>query len=525
VNRRLTKYLALMGTAVLAAMAAACGGGGGVTPPPTPPSGPYSLTSLNGTYAFVLSGQDGGGFFTRVGSFTANGSGSITGGVQDFNSGLIPGATTLAITGGSYTINTNGKGTISLIDSAETIQVSVVLTSTNAGLITQTDGSATGSGNFTAQDTSTFSGYPNNVNGPYVFDYSGVDPNGAGESIIGHMVGNGGGSISAGVVDINDDFTPSGELPITGATFVIDATYGSSFGRGTATLSAGGTTFNYAVYVVSATRLRLMRVDYPAASVGDAVAQTGTIPTTAAGVSGSFVFSLGGSSLSGADVRTGRATFSGGNLSAIMMDDNNSSASGSGNSNPVPIPNGTLSATTYTIDPSGNGRGTMTFTDSKKGTYSFIYYLSSPTQGVIQDVSTGLTSDGSMNAQTGGPFTASATGGNWAFNWSGLSINSNTGILAEEDFVGQYSQDTSGNITGGVDFTELSANEVITGAGITGMLNVTGDGTGRNGYSVTIQSSPTATLNFSAYFIGPNQLTVVGTDTHRVITGTLQRNY
>ncbi len=524
-NRRLTKYLALVGTAVLTVMAAACGGGGSTPAPPAPPSGPYSVASLNGTYAFVLSGQDGGGFFTRAGSFTANGAGSITGGVLDLNSGIVPGSVTVAITGGSYTIDTNGKGTLSLIDSAETVQVSVVLTSTNAGLITQTDGSATASGNFTAQDTSAFAGFPNNIAGPYVFDYSGVDPNGFGESIVGRMISNGGGSLTAGVVDINDDFTPSGELSITGGTFVIDSANGPSFGRGTATLSAGGSTFNYAVYIVSAGRLRVMRTDYPAASIGDAIAQTGTIPTTAAGLTGSFVFSLGGSSLSGADVRTGRATFSGGNLSNILMDDNNSSASGSGNSNPVPIPNGTLSATTYTIDPSGNGRGTMTFTDSKKGTYSFIFYLSSPTQGVIQDVSNGLTSDGSMNAQTGGPFTASATGGNWAFNWSGLSINSKTGILAEEDFVGQYSEDTSGNITGGVDFTELSASEVQIGVAASGMLNITGDGTGRNGYSVTLQTSPTATLNFSAYYINPNQIMVVGTDTHRVITGVLQRNY
>ena len=524
-NRRLTKYLVLVGAAVLTAMAAACGGGGSTPAPPAPPSGPYSAASLNGNYAFVLSGQDQGGFFTRAGSFTANGSGAITGGVQDLNSGIVPGATTLALTGGTYTINTNGKGTLSLIDSAETIQLSVVLTSTSTGLIAETDGFATASGNFTLQDTSAFAAYPNNVNGPYVFDYSGVDPNGAGESIVGHMIGNGGGGLSAGVVDINDDFTPSGELPITGGTFVIDSANGPSFGRGTATLSAGGSTFNYAVYVVNAGRLRVMRTDFPAASIGDAVAQTGTIPTTAAGVTGSFVFSLGGSSLSGSDVRTGRATFSGGNLSNILMDDNSSSASGSGNSNPVPIPNGTLSATTYTIDPSGNGRGTMTFTDSKKGTYSFIYYLSSPTQGVIQDVSNGFTSDGSMMAQTGNPFTASATGGNWAFTWSGLSINSKTGILAEEDFVGQYSQDTSGNVTGSVDFTELSANEVITGAAMSGMLSITGDGTGRNGYSITLQTSPSATLNFSAYFVGPNELFVVGTDTHRVITGTLQRNY
>ena len=156
--------------------------------PPAPPSGPYSVASLNGTYAFVLSGQDGGGFFTRAGSFTANGAGSITGGVQDLNSGIVPGSVTVAITGGSYTIDTNGKGTLSLIDSAETIQFSVVLTSTNAGLITQTDGSATASGNFTAQDTSAFAGFPNNIAGPYVFDYSGVDPNGFGESIVGQMV-------------------------------------------------------------------------------------------------------------------------------------------------------------------------------------------------------------------------------------------------------------------------------------------------------------------------------------------------
>jgi len=132
VNRRLTKYLATLCAGVFAAMAAACGGGGGVTPPPTPPSGPYSTSSLNGTYAFVMSGQDGGGFFTRAGSFTANGSGAISGGVQDYNSGIPGGNVTLAITGGSYTIGTNGKGTISLIDSAETIQFSVVLTSSHA---------------------------------------------------------------------------------------------------------------------------------------------------------------------------------------------------------------------------------------------------------------------------------------------------------------------------------------------------------------------------------------------------------
>ncbi len=46
-----------------------------------------------------------------------------------------------------------------------------------------------------------------------------------------------------------------------------------------------------------------------------------------------------------------------------------------------------------------------------------------------------------MQMQTGNPFTTSAEAGNWGFNWSGQSINGTTGILAEEDFVGQYTQD------------------------------------------------------------------------------------
>jgi hypothetical protein len=42
---------------------------------------------------------------------------------------------------------------------------------------------------------------------------------------------------------------------------------------------------------------------------------------------------------------------------------------------------------------------------------------------------------------------------------------------------------------------------------------------------VTLQTSPTATLNFSAYMIDANTMFVVGTDTHRVIIGTVIRNF
>ena len=534
-SRSIMTYSALFAAIVVAAFTCACGGGNGTitpNPPPPPTAGPYSASSLNGTYAFEMSGQDQGGFFARIGSFAANGAGGITGGVLDLSSGIVPGAITLTITSGSYMIGTNGKGTLSLVDSAgETIGLSIVMSSTTAGLITETDGMATGSGNFTVQDATTFASVPNNLTGPYVFDVSGVDPNGAGESFVGQFMANGGGGITTGVGNINDDFTASGPLPVSGS-FAADPTYGSTFGRGTATLILNGTTVNFAFYAVGTGRIRMLRTNFPATSVGDAVAQTGTIPTATSGLTGSFAFILSGSNLIGADVRAGRVSLSSGAVSNVQLDDDNSSASGSGNSNHTAIPAGTISAATYTIDPSGDGRGTLTFNDSSAGTFSFIFYLSSPTQAVIQDVSPGsanngpiVTSDGSMQMQTGSPYTNAAVAGNWAFNWSGESINGTTGILAEEDFVGQYTQTSSGSISGAADFTELSANSVVTGDAITGMMTISGDGTGRNGYSITLQASPSATLNFAAYFVDPNTIFVVGTDTHRTITGSVLRNF
>ena len=98
------------------------------------------------------------------------------------------------------------------------------------------------------------------------------------------------------------------------------------------------------------------------------------------------------------------------------------------------------------------------------------------------------------------PTTAAA--GNWAFNWSGESINGTTGILAEEDFVGQYTQTSSGSISGAADFTELSANSVVTGDAINGMMTISGDGTGRNGYSITLQASPSSYPQFRCLLCG-----------------------
>jgi len=523
VKRPLT-CLTLLGCLSLAFLTTACGGGGGgisSNPAPTPTSGPYSASSLNGTYAFEMSGQDSGGFFARIGSFTANGAGQITGGVQDVNTAT-SGVLVLPFSSSAYTIGSNGKGTLGLTDQTGTLQFSIVMTSMTGGLITQADGNATASGNFTLQTPAAF--VTTSIKGNYAFDFSGNDANGTPESIVGQLTSTGNGA-GSGLLDANDGGTLSHASTFTAASFTMDTTNGPTFGRGVASIAG----LNFAFYIVDATRIKFLETDFPAITLGDAVVQTGTIPTTTAALSGSFAFVLAGSSISGNDVRAGRLTLSGGTIgiNTLQMDDDDSSGSGSGNSNHTPIPAGAISAATYAIDTAnpGTGRGTLTFTDSSAGTFSFIFYLISPTRGFIQDNSAGIVADGSMQAQTGNPYTSAAEAGNWAFNWSGTSINGTTGGFGEEDFLGQYTLSSSGSASGAVDFTEISAGSVVTNAAISGMLTINSDGTGRNGYSITLATSPSTTLNFAAYFIDPNTMLVVGTDTHRVIAGTVVRNF
>jgi hypothetical protein len=129
----------LMGLVSAAALwTAACSSGGGQNIPPPPPAGQYSNASLSGQYAFVTSGEilTGTTFasIARVGSFTADGQGHITGGVEDVNAeGQVTNA--VAITGGTYTVHADGRGFMNLIFGQTSIDFGIVLTSTSDGLL------------------------------------------------------------------------------------------------------------------------------------------------------------------------------------------------------------------------------------------------------------------------------------------------------------------------------------------------------------------------------------------------------
>jgi hypothetical protein len=515
---RYIKHLAPLAAILLAFLCAACGSGTAIVgPPPPPPTGNFSNASLKGQYAFLMGGTElCGGLstpFTRAGSFTADGNGHITGGLEDVN--VCTGVFTLQFTNSAYSITADGRGTLHLTNSTGTTNYSITLSSAIQGVIAQTDVNSTASGSFQRQNTAAFSN-PAIANG-YVFDFAGIDANKNPESIIGRFTADGAGGISAGLFDANVAGTASNQqLFPTGAFYQVDTNSdGTNFGRGTANIAG----HNFAFYIVDATRLKLLGTDFPAAFSGEAFAQQNmqNISFTAASLHGDYAFLIGGAiqkqSISGPIATAGRFTADGaGNLSGIFLDENNN-----GLVTLLPSQGGTV-AGTYTVDLNGLGGGAATWTDTKAGTFTFIFYLISPTQAVFQETDFGITSDGTLRGQTAGPISAAGLAGDFAFVWTGVSTD-------EEDFVGQLKlTSASGNNASGImDFNEFGAGKQFFDIQFKGPLAITAPGTGPNTLTLTTTFPSPTTFNFTAYAVDSNTVFLVGVDSNRVIEGSIAR--
>jgi len=498
-------------SAALAALWASACSGGGTTVAPPPPTGPFSNASLKGQYAFSMIGTEvsnSGEFsLTRVGSFTADGKGDVTGGAEDVN--LATGANEFSFTGGSYTVNADGHGTLSLIDSSGTLTFSITLaSSTNGYMIAMpTDGLSAGSGNFILQDSSAF--LVSGIAGNYAFDLSGLDPNGNAESIVGQFFSNSGGGITTGFADDNDGATivNGGNQPISG-TYNSDSLNPSdlaNFGRGVFNLAGIQGVF----YIVGHNQVKFMETTSGGTLTGDAISQS-NIPTTTAGLTGGFVHVMGGSAPAGPFTRGGRFTASGGNLSNILVDSNNAGTNSSFSA----------SSGTYTIDASGSGRGTISFKVSgQTNPYSYVFYLISPTEAFIQDQSLGVIEDGTLLAQSSTASTNTSLAGSYALNWSGVA--STNVSVDEEDLVGQAKM-ASGSLTGSMDLNEFASGKQFTDVSMTGTLALASDPSGHNVLTLNWATNPANNgITCFAYIADNNTILLMGTQSVRITAGVL----
>ena len=500
--------------ASLAALWASACGGGGTTVTPPPPTGPFSNQSLSGQYAFSMTGSEiassnltTSNAFTRVGSFTADGKGNITAGAEDIN--LASGANQFTFTGGSYTVGENGRGTLTLVDSSGTLTFSITLVSSSNGYLIAmpTDGLSTASGSFIKQDSSVF--LVSGVAGNYAFDFSGVDPTGAAESFVGQFFANSAGGFTTGLADDNDGavIVNGGNQPLTG-TYAADGLHPNdlaNFGRGV--FSLGG--IQGVFYIVGHNQVKFMETTSGGTLAGDAFTQS-NIPTTTAGISGGFVYVMGGSGVGGPLTRGGRFTANGGNLASILVDNNNAGTLLSLSAN----------TGTYTIDSAGSGRGTITYNVSgQKNAFLYVFYMISPTQAVVQDQSVGIVADGSLLSQPSATISDSSLAGNYAVNWSGVSSTNITSD--EEDLVGQTAL-ASGGLTGTIDLNEFASGNQFTSVPLTGTLKLSADPTSHNTLTVSLATSPANNgITFFAYVANNNTVLFMATQSVRLAAGVL----
>ncbi len=221
----------------------------------------------------------------------------------------------------------------------------------------------------------------------------------------------------------------------------------------------------------------------------------------------------------------GRFTLNGSTVTNVLVDTNNAGAftqtTGATNTNIA------LDSTT--------GRGTITFLGNGLSTpFSFVFYLSSATQGVIQETTqstqgvAAAVADGSIAAQSGSPFTSGNVNGAYAFNWSGLSIQNNGSFAAqdEEDLVGQATVSNL-SLSGAADIFQFqSVVGPKANLGVGGSITIRGDGTGGDGQRSTISVNLTGAnpINFVVYFVNPQLAFFANTSTSstRIVVGILK---
>lgn len=417
-----------------------------------PPTGGFSNSNLSGTYAFSTVGYDVfGAFFAFAGTFTANGSGAITGGALDLNDPALGQLFGQAITGGNYSVGVDGRpgsssGLITLVTSQGPFVFDYVLSSTSGGLISYYDTSSTdggsGSGAFALQTTVTQSSIAGQS---YAINLSGVAPNASSGAqppfaIAGAFTLDANGQVgisTTGVEDVN-----SNGIATCGANgcSITAASINLSTAPGTATFSSSAGTFNFDVYPVSPTQLIFIETDTAFITAGNAFTQSSSMP------SGNNVFAVAGLDPSaGAPITAVGLLVTNGNggITTASTEDVNDA----GNYTEVTGYNGSYSTLS-------GGRSVITLTGFVNAgglgcsSCSFAAY---PSTGGLQllEIDDGGITDGVAYAQGNSPTFASGEG----YGMDLTGSNSSSGSVVEEDDIAEFTN-TSGSLSGLIDFND-----------------------------------------------------------------------
>ncbi|MFZ0797274.1 MAG: hypothetical protein WCA13_11995 [Terriglobales bacterium] len=448
----------------------------------------FTNASLTGTYVFSSSGVDSavGAPINMAGAFAANGKGAITsGGAMDVIDPEGPLATNEPITGGSYFVNSDGRGQVGLTTAAGTFVLDFVLTSTSHGLVTEFDGNGTGSGTLDLQTALTGQ---SQLAGPYAFTLGGFDGGGNPFASVGAFTLDQSGNITTGtgVQDFNDNGSLISDLSVAGTAIV-----GSGSAPGTITLTSSSQSFDF--YPIDAAHFKVIETDNTDFLSGDVFSQpAASIPT------GPMAFTMFGGAFS-VIADAGVMTYDGTTFSG----------SEDVNSNGTLFPGVAFTSTAVTAGPVG-GRAVVSLSGFNPASTWVVY----PSSGglLMLEADTLNVTLGVALTQTPGQTIAASQ--NYGLN---LSAFNTTGF--EENDIAQFLT-TSGTFSGAVDINDDggSGNISETTQALAGQYSVNGSGTG----TVTTTANGTAYVNFNFYPVSSDTILLLETDSNQIGAGIIQ---
>jgi|HubBroStandDraft_6_1064221.scaffolds.fasta_scaffold01599_6 hypothetical protein len=474
-------------------------------------SGPQNLAGLNGSYAFEFSGYNSTGFVAFAGTFTANGTGGITAGEEDYN---VIGATPVNYTGlmGTYTLGTDGRGTFTFTSStpaqpAQQYTYAFSIDAIGNGRFIEFDSTGTrGSGRIAPQTvTSCVVGTTTTYIGSFAFGgsgFAGPAPTGSGPIAF------------AGAFTATPPISPSTQGSLGQAEFdtnvpnqansfdpSLSGLYQSGPDATHCTMSLSSTNLaaqNYSVYPVSASEAFLVETDNtisptttPYLAAGEMIQQAdagGSFPTQNV-LSENIAGGLSGQVLSGGiylpDVSVVQISPQAGGSIQFLIEDNQA-----GNvtnwATPVTV--------TYTADSLGRVQ-----TGLLSPFYPILYLVSSSEAFFVGTVIGGPTF-GHFTAQSGSPYTA--------------QVMANTFVEGTSAPAASADNDLSGFLTLSDTFGVTGTQDVSTTAGNTSAQTVTGtyaltDTGATDGSGTMTFTAPVFTGDF--FIVTPSKIVMITT--------------
>ncbi len=411
---------------------------------------------INGSYSFLFNGFDSNGSVAIAGSIATDGNGNITSGEEDSNRSGTNNLITAIPLVGSYSLGSDGRGTMELVafspithvvtlttdyrivlDSSGTIHFiqNNDITTPNVG----TDTLGTHGEGIMKPIVGSFSGV--SFNGNYSFLFTGQDTSAKPAALAGAIRADGNGNINPAAGGVSSDFNDNGTISsqnISG-TFSV----GAMNNRGTAEFlfqipGKSASTLQFAFYFVTPLDIYFVETDSSTTALspvyyrlsGEMIAQNSSYAFSNSSLLGTSVVSGSGLNGSNASVLAGLLTSAAGAGGATLTYDENN---GGAITSPSPSFSGTYSV-------AGNGRTPFT----SLGSRAAVAYLTGPGQGFLLGSDTAVTT-GLLEQQSGAPFATSSVQGGYTISTS-LPVETNVPNL-----LGQVSSDGAGSVTGIVD--------------------------------------------------------------------------